>query len=65
MSAVREWAVSEGIDVGKRGRISHDVFVAYLLAHPAEARSFLRSQGFVVGKRGRLSRADIVKAVSK
>ena len=45
MSAIREWASANGIEVGKRGRISHDVFEAYLLAHPAEARQFLKAQG--------------------
>ena len=65
MSAIREWASANGIEVGKRGRISHDVFEAYLLAHPAEARQFLKAQGLVVGNRGRLSPKMIHAAVSK
>lgn len=65
MNAVREWAASEGIEVGKRGRVSKDVFAAYLIAHPSEAREFLKSQGFIVGKRGRVPRSAIYQAVSK
>lgn len=63
MSAVREWAQSTGLPVGKRGRISHDVFVAYLEANPSVAREYLKAQGFVVGKRGRVSKTAIRQAV--
>lgn len=59
---VREWAVANDIQVGKRGRISHDVFVMYLLANHSEARKFLKDKGYVVGKRGRISKADILSA---
>ena len=62
MSNVREWAVANDIEVGKRGRVSHDVFVMYLLSNPAEARKFLKDKGYVVGKRGRISKADILSA---
>lgn len=63
MSAVREWAQAKGLPVGKRGRISHDVFVAYLEANPSVAREYLKAQGFVVGKRGRVSKTAIRQAV--
>lgn len=63
MSAVREWAEANGLSVGKRGRISRDVFVAYLEANPSVARVFLKDHGFVVGRRGRVSKAAIRQAV--
>lgn len=65
MSAIREWAKANDLPVGNRGRISHDVFVAYLEANPKVAREFLKAQGYVVGTRGRVSKADILKATSK
>ena len=63
MSAVREWAQATGLEVGKRGRIPQDIFVAYLEANPAEARKFLAEHGVIVGKRGRISKAAIRQAV--
>lgn len=63
MSNVRTWAVAHNVPVGKRGRISREVFVAYLQANPAEARAYLREHGLTVGKRGRISKADIRRAV--
>jgi hypothetical protein len=63
MSAVREWAQANGLPVGKRGRISQDVFVAYLEGNPSVARAFLKDHGVVVGKRGRISKAAIRQAV--
>lgn len=63
MSAVREWAQANGLPVGKRGRISKGVFIAYLEGNPSVARAFLKDHGVVVGKRGRVSKADIRQAV--
>lgn len=63
MNDVRTWATMNGVSVGRRGRISRDVFVAYLQANPAEARAYLRAHSVPVGKRGRISKADIRRAV--
>lgn len=63
MNAVREWAQAQGKPVGTRGRISHDLFVEFLSANPAEARKYLQAHGVEVGKRGRISKAKIAQAV--
>jgi hypothetical protein len=60
---VREWAKEAGIPVGDRGRISKDVFVAYLQANPKVAREYLKDHGVEVGKRGRISKDAIVQAI--
>lgn len=53
---VREWAREQGIAVGERGRMSLDVWVAYLSAHPAEAKAVARKvSGIDVPKRGKMS----------
>ena len=65
MSAIREWAKASGLEVGDRGRISHDIFVAYLEANPSVAREYLKAQGYTVGKRGRVSKFAILEATAK
>jgi len=37
-SVVRAWAISQGIDVGVRGRLQSEVFEAFWLAQPGETR---------------------------
>jgi len=36
-SEVREWARSQGMHVGQRGRVSHELFQQYRSAHKGEA----------------------------
>jgi len=64
MSAIREWAKENGEQVGLRGRLPKSLVVDYLMAHPAEARTFLVESGIEVGKRGRISRAKVEQAVN-
>jgi len=55
-SEVREWAQDNGLAVGVRGRMSVDVWVAYLAAHPSDAKEVARTiKGLNVPKRGRMS----------
>lgn len=60
---VREFALSAGLPVSKRGRVGHSVVVAFLRANPALTRSLAREAGIPVGVRGRLS-AEVFEAVA-
>lgn len=54
---IRTWAKANNVPVGTRGRLDHEVKVAYLKAHPKEARQIAKAKGFKVGVRGRMSSA--------
>lgn len=54
---IRTWAKANGVAVGTRGRLDHEVQVAFLKAHPKEARQIAKEKGFQVGVRGRMASA--------
>jgi hypothetical protein len=57
---VRAFAASEGIEVGKRGRLSADVFSLYLTSLPASnVRVIAADQGIEVAPKGRISPSTI------
>lgn len=60
---IREWAEDTGLNVGERGRLSREVKVAYLKAHPATVRQLAAAKGIALGKRGRISETTILKLV--
>lgn len=64
MSKVREWAKAQGIEVGSKGRLPKSLIVDYFMAHPAEARVFLKDSGIAVGVKGRIARAKVEQALS-
>lgn len=63
-SVLRDFAAAHGLEVGKRGRVSHEVLVAFLRAYPRTTRALARDAGIEVGTRGRLS-PSLVEAVAK
>jgi len=62
-SVLREFAATHDLEVGKRGRVSHEVVLAYLRANPALTRTLAAEAGIPVGKRGRLS-GEVFEAVA-
>lgn len=56
---VRAFAAENGIEVGKRGRLSKDVKVAFLTAHSDVARTVASANGVEVPAKGRLSESSI------
>lgn len=52
---VRNWARTEGLEVGVRGRLPKPVLTEYLAAHPKFAREVAAEKGIEVPKTGRLS----------
>lgn len=60
---VREFALAHDIPVSKRGRVGHNVIVAFLRANPALTRALAREAGLEVGVRGRLS-AEVFETVA-
>jgi hypothetical protein len=75
--SIRDWAISAGYTVGKRGRFPREILEAYATAHGLEGppapktattpyvhspiRAWAKENGFDVPARGRFSR-DVVKA---
>lgn len=56
----REFAASQGIETGKRGRLSANVFSLYLSSLPASnVRVIAADQGIEVAPKGRISPATI------
>jgi hypothetical protein len=54
-SDIRAWAQEQGLPVGIRGRLSIDLIVQYLAAHPKEAKAFGRTlSGVEIPARGRM-----------
>jgi hypothetical protein len=60
-AVVRDWAEANGHTVGKRGRVSHETLMAFLLANPRTAREIAAASDIVIGKRGRISKSTISK----
>lgn len=58
---IRAWAKGRGYKVGERGRIPHDVLVAF---YHSQARRWAKRQGLEVGERGRVPQ-NIFEAFSK
>ncbi len=56
-SDVRAWATAEHVPVAARGRLSYDVVIAYLKAHPSVARGVASEHGVPVSTRGAVSLA--------
>lgn len=60
---VREFAHANGLPVSKRGRVGHDVVVAFLRANPALTRALALEAGIAVGTRGRMA-PEVFEAVA-
>lgn len=58
---LRAWMVANGY--GKRGRVSRDAIVKYLLQKPQTLRTIATNVGVAVGTRGRISR-QVAEAVA-
>lgn len=61
---VREYAKSNGIEVGERGKIALTTKVAYLSENPEVVRLLAETNGVEIPSRGKLS-AESIEAVAK
>lgn len=56
-SQVRTWAQQTGAPVGTRGRLSHEVVTAYLMANPSIARELTAELRVPISSRGTVAQA--------
>lgn len=63
-SVLRDFAESQGLAVGRRGRISREVLLAFLASHPHTTRALANEQGIKIGVRGRISPATVEAVAS-
>lgn len=63
-SEIREWARSNDIPVGARGRLDPELKAAYVAANPKLARAMAAEGEIPVPARGRLSEDTILSIVS-